>query len=99
VRELRNVLLAAHAQSAGGPIEVGEFLTTRPGSVDLSNAMAARRAFPVLRRETLDALERQYFGKLHRDTGGNLSEMARQSGLSRSTVREYLERHGLRATD
>jgi DNA-binding NtrC family response regulator len=99
VRELRNVVLAAHAQSAGGPIEVAEFLRSRRGAADSGEPTAARGAFAVLRRETLDALEREYFGRLLRETNGNLSEIARKSGLSRSTVREYLERHGLRASE
>jgi len=96
VRELRNVLVAAHAQSDGGPIEVTELLSARPAA-DWSPSSPARRAFPVVKRELLDGLERDYFARLHAETGGSLSEMARQSGLSRTTVREYLERHALRS--
>jgi len=53
--------------------------------------------FAVRKREVLDAFERKYFARLNREAGGNLSEMARMSGLSRPTIREYLERLGLRA--
>ncbi|HEV3191500.1 MAG TPA: sigma-54 dependent transcriptional regulator, partial [Polyangiaceae bacterium] len=96
VRELRNVLLAAHSQSEGGPIEVAEFLGSRPGGVVLSDHASSLGSFHVLKRETLDALERGYFVKLNREADGNLSEIARKSGLSRPQVREYLQRHGLR---
>ena len=61
--------------------------------------MGALRSFAVLKREALDAIEREYFAKLHAETGGNLSEMARLSGVARSTVREVLGRHGLRGTE
>jgi DNA-binding NtrC family response regulator len=99
VRELRNVVLAAHAQSEGGPIDVAPFLNARVTGIDLSNRASALRSFHVLKRETLDALEREYFGRLHGETDGNLSEMSRRSGLSRPMVREYLDRHGLRSAD
>jgi transcriptional regulator of acetoin/glycerol metabolism len=99
VRELRNVLIAAHAQSAGGLIEVAEFLSSRSARIDLGDVHASQTLFSVGKREVLDAFERDYFGRLHRETRGNLSEMARRSGLSRPTVREYLERHALRSQE
>jgi hypothetical protein len=80
---------AAHA--AERPIEVAEFLSRT--SIDLSNCVSLSGRFHVLKRETLDALERDYFAKLHGETGGNVSEISRRS------VREYLQRHGLRASD
>jgi len=55
--------------------------------------------FAVRKRELLDAFERKYFARLNREAGGNLSEMARRSGLSRPTIREYLDRLGLRARE
>jgi DNA-binding NtrC family response regulator len=100
VRELRNVLITAHAQSDGGPIEVAELLSSRPGRAELAEPRpSAQQPFAVRKRELLDSFEREYFGNLHRETGGNLSEMARRSGLSRPMVREYVERHGLRTAD
>jgi DNA-binding NtrC family response regulator len=99
VRELRNVVLAAHAQSAGGPIDFSEFMGARENGFDLSHGVSALRSFHVLKREMLDAFEREYFGKLYAETEGNVSEISRRSGLSRPMVREYLERHGLRASD
>jgi DNA-binding NtrC family response regulator len=99
VRELRNVLVTAHMQSGGGPIEVAGLLSSRGDPIDLGDARAAQALYAVRKREVLDALERDYFGRLYREASGNLSEMARRSGLSRPTVREILERHGLRTAD
>jgi transcriptional regulator of acetoin/glycerol metabolism len=65
----------------------------------MSDRISSLRSFHVLKRDVLDALEREYFTKLHAETGGNLSEMSRRSGLSRSTVREYLQRLGLREVE
>jgi DNA-binding NtrC family response regulator len=98
VRELRNVIVAAHAQSGGGPIEVTDFLhAPGPRLVGVRNGSGA--SFQERKRELLEAFERQYFADLHQETGGNVSEMSRRSGLERSTVRQYLARHGLRSSD
>jgi DNA-binding NtrC family response regulator len=99
VRELRNVVLAAHAQSAGGPLDVADFLGWGVSGNDLPHGACALRSFHILKREALGALEREYFAKLHGETAGNLSEIARRSGLSRPMVREYLQRHRLRAAE
>ncbi len=99
VRELRSVVLAAHAQSAGRLIEFSEFMSTREHGFDLSHRVSALGSFHVLKRELLDALEREYFGKMYAEASGNVSEMSRRSGLSRPMVRAYLERHGLRPSD
>ncbi len=95
-RELRNVVIAAHVQSEGGPIDFAAFLRNRGASKDLADPVASLRSFPVLKRETLERMERAYFERLAADTGGNLSEMSRRSDLARSQVREYVKRYGLR---
>ena len=101
VRELRNVILVAHAQSAGGPIDVAELLSTNSAGgtrIQMSDHLTASLAFDVRKRAVLDVFEREYFTVLARDAGGNISEMARRSGLSRPTLRTYLDRYGLRST-
>ena len=89
VRELRNVITLAHVHSNGGPFEVADLLVAHVDSP--SPAGAAPGPFQALKRE----FERDYFSALHRDTGGNLSEMSRRSGLARSSVREYVTRYRL----
>ena len=101
VRELRNVIVTAHAVSDGGPIEVTDLLGTRrpAGAGPLSDPISSARAFSVRKSELLEVFERQFFTELHKSAGGNVSEMARMSGLSRPTVRQYLDRYGLRVTE
>lgn len=48
--------------------------------------------------EAREAWTRAYFSALFSATGGNISEMARRSGLQRSHVRSYLRRLEIRAT-
>jgi DNA-binding NtrC family response regulator len=98
VRELRNVVVAAHAQSSGGPIDVADFLHAR-GAAMARLRNGSSRSFHDQKREVLEAFERQYFADLHHETGGNVSEMSRRSGIERSTVRQYLARHGLRGSE
>jgi DNA-binding NtrC family response regulator len=100
VRELRNVIVTAHALSNGGPIEVSELLgARRPAGVQPFDPISSARSFSVRKNEVLEVFERQFFGELHKVAGGNVSEMARMSGLSRPTVRQYLDRYGLRVVD
>jgi transcriptional regulator of acetoin/glycerol metabolism len=98
VRELRNVIVAAHAQSDGGPIEVADFLHARRAPL-ASPRNGSSKPFQELRREIVEAFERHYFAELHLETGGNVSEMSRRSGIERSTVRQYLARCGLRGSE
>jgi DNA-binding NtrC family response regulator len=99
VRELRNVLVAAHAQSSGGPIEVAELLSPGAGRARLVDRASSLQSYQVRKRELLEAFDREFFAALHRDTGGNISAASRRSGLSRSQVREYLDRYGLRSIE
>ncbi|MGH7298574.1 MAG: helix-turn-helix domain-containing protein, partial [Polyangiaceae bacterium] len=54
------------------------------------------RPYEAQRKEHTDAFDRAYFSALLRETGGNVSEMARMVDMERSTVRDYLKRLGLR---
>jgi len=92
VRELRNVIRAALAHSNGGPFEVADLLAPDGGRPLLVQG-GPGGAQPW--SEQIEKFEREFFSTLHRETGGNLSEMARRSGLARSTVRRYLARYGL----
>jgi DNA-binding NtrC family response regulator len=101
VRELRNVILTAHAVSNGGPMEVTDFLDRRRGlgEIMLADRASSTRSFSARKSEVLEVFEREFFGELHRNARGNVSEMARVSGLSRPTVRQYLARYGLRFSE
>ena len=50
-------------------------------------------AFGESKRAAGAAFERDYFSNLARRCKGNVSEMARQSGMERHHVRAYLRKH------
>jgi DNA-binding NtrC family response regulator len=101
VRELRNAVAVAYAQSEGGPIDFVELLSGGPprSTGVLSDRTSLLRPFTEQRQELVEGFERDYFTKLVQTAGGNVSEMARLSGLSRKTVREYLEHYRLRGSE
>ena len=55
-------------------------------------------AFSEAKRSAVSQFERSYFLELVRATKGNVSEMARQSGMERHHVRAYLRKYGLDKT-
>ena len=89
VRELKNVIAAALAfASDGGPIDLDEHLSIESRRVGSSRATTT---FQIARTE----FERTYWQDLHTRCEGNISEMARVSGMARPSVREYLARLGV----
>ena len=52
-------------------------------------------AFSDAKRQAIEAFERGYFTELSRRAKGNVSEMARQSGMERHHVRAYLRKYGV----
>jgi DNA-binding NtrC family response regulator len=99
VRELRNVIEVAFELSQGGPIEIPELGSRRRramGGGETHFQAALSRPYRDQRQEHVDAFDLSYFTALLRETKGNLSEVARVAGLDPKTVRERLERVGLR---
>jgi DNA-binding NtrC family response regulator len=95
VRELRNVIGLAVAYDTGDAIELGPHMSrsempTR-GRMSRIAGGTTVRTFAEAKLE----LEETYFRELHIECAGNVSEMARRSGVDRKTVRESLRRHGL----
>ena len=90
VRELVNVA------------SVAAMLADTPGAIDDVLALARDQsdpargpitAFAEAKRQALLDFERGYFGALQEAAAGNISEMARQSGMERHHVRAYLRKH------
>ncbi|HJL30725.1 MAG TPA: helix-turn-helix domain-containing protein, partial [Polyangiaceae bacterium LLY-WYZ-15_(1-7)] len=89
VRELRSFvrrLVALGEASVGAPAIETEMPDTI--RVDLPYADA--------KEAWLGAFERQYLGRLLDETGGNVTEASRRSGLARSRLHELVKKHGLR---
>ena len=92
VRELYNVVSSA-AMLADTPGAIDDVLTLARASDD---AMAGPlTAFGEAKRIAVADFERDYFTALSKRAKGNVSEMARQSGMERHHVRAYLRKCGI----
>jgi DNA-binding NtrC family response regulator len=90
VRELQNLVTVAMAYDRGGPIDLAEHVNPRAES-----RVPRRKGTGVWRNRTYAQSKREhdkgFFAGLYEASGGNLTEMARKSGLNRETVRIYLK--------
>jgi DNA-binding NtrC family response regulator len=96
VRELSNVASVA-AALAEDPGAIDDVLTLArdDGASPAAQPGAPPNEFGESKRAAITAFEREYFGTLARRCKGNVSEMARQSGMERHHVRAYLRKHGI----
>jgi DNA-binding NtrC family response regulator len=100
VRELVNVasVLATLGESAG--VDSIELLLPLEGrGALLEGAAPPATAFAEAKRAAVLHFERQYFAELFQASGGNVSEMARRSGMERHHVRAFLRKLGLMPTE
>ena len=93
VRELVNVAQVA-ATLADTPEAIDDVLTLARDSV-ADEPQRAQTAFAEAKRGSIASFEREYFTQLSRASKGNVSEMARQSGMERHHVRAYLRKYGI----
>jgi DNA-binding NtrC family response regulator len=90
VREVVNVASVA-AMLADTPGAIDDVLALTRDQTD--PARAPITAFAEAKRQSLLEFERTYFAALSDAAAGNVSEMARQSGMERHHVRAYLRKH------
>jgi DNA-binding NtrC family response regulator len=93
VRELVNVVSVA-ATLAQTPEAIDDVLLLARDEQPVRSTEAAT-AFSDAKRQAIIAFERNYFGELNKRAKGNVSEMARQSGMERHHVRAYLRKYGV----
>ncbi len=93
VRELVNVAQVA-ATLADTPDAIDDVLTLARDS-HADEPQRAQTAFAEAKRGAIATFERDYFTQLARGAKGNVSEMARQSGMERHHVRAYLRKYGI----
>jgi DNA-binding NtrC family response regulator len=93
VRELVNVASVA-ATLADTPGAIDDVLTLAK-DVAQDEPRAPSTAFGEAKRQAISAFEREYFTGLSKRSKGNVSEMARQSGMERHHVRAYLRKYGI----
>ena len=91
VRELKNVVTTAVLHTSGECIDVADL----PPHVCRTSGPSSPPSRPAAFFEALTRFERAYLSDLLVRAGGNLSEAARLSGLSRTSVRAKARQHGL----
>jgi DNA-binding NtrC family response regulator len=92
VRELVNVVSSA-ATLADTPGAIDDVLTLSRETDEGASGPAT--AFGEAKRAAIAVFERDYFASLSKRAKGNVSEMARQSGMERHHVRAYLRKCGV----
>jgi DNA-binding NtrC family response regulator len=93
VRELVNVVSVA-ATLADTPEAIDDVLLLRQDAEPEQSTQLAT-AFSEAKRQAVAAFEKNYFVDLNKRAKGNISEMARRSGMERHHVRAYLRKYGL----
>jgi DNA-binding NtrC family response regulator len=93
VRELVNVAQVA-ATLADTPEVIDDVLTLARDAA-AEGPERPQTAFAEAKRAAITGFERDYFVQLSRAAKGNVSEMARQSGMERHHVRAYLRKYGI----
>ena len=91
VRELQHVIERAVVVNVRGPIVAADL---GPGSHDRATGEHAA-APPLPLQEAKERFERAYFIDLLHSVGGNVSEAARQSHISRQALHRYLKQLGI----
>jgi DNA-binding NtrC family response regulator len=100
VRELRNAVCAAFALARPSEaLDVAAFVGDLARGAREPAARVIAGNYHDRRREELARFERDYFSALHQAAAGNVSQMARVSGLERVHVRAHLKRLGLIGQD
>jgi DNA-binding NtrC family response regulator len=94
VRELVNVAQVA-AMLAETPEAIDDVLTLARDASSGPGMAASASAFADAKRQAIASFEREYFSNLARRCKGNVSEMARQSGMERHHVRAYLRKYAI----
>ena len=97
VRELVNVASVA-ATLADTPGAIDDVLTLARDPVDAPRGIGPATAFSEAKRAAVATFERDYFTQLAKRSQGNVSEMARQSGMERHHVRAYLRKYHIEKT-
>jgi len=93
VRELVNVAQVA-ATLADTPDAIDDVLTLARDAV-ADSPQRPQTAFAEAKRGAISVFEKEYFSQLSKGAKGNVSEMARQSGMERHHVRAYLRKYGI----
>jgi DNA-binding NtrC family response regulator len=91
----------SHAASTPGAESTNETATIQGAEAPsaTTNGIGQETLTDVSREEALDVADYQYLVGLLQTHSGNVSEAAKQAGLSRQGMHKLLSKHGLRAAD
>lgn len=102
IRELENILERAAVLTSQDQIEVTDLAidlrtpTAAPvGQMESTSATAPDGAFPKDYREARDQFERAYLRQVIEQANGNMTQVARISGISRRNIYDKIEKLGL----
>jgi DNA-binding NtrC family response regulator len=94
VREMENVILQGMLFSQDVEILPGEVqlpASTRAAAPAAADNLPYREA----KERTLNAFNREYIGRLLEESGGNVSQAARECGLERQALQQIMRRYGI----
>jgi DNA-binding NtrC family response regulator len=95
VRELVNVASVAASLPTGAESVASLLPLERGGPSSGSEKIDLSTPYGEAKRQAISQFESRYFGDLFRATTGNVSEMARRSGMERHHIRPFLKKLGL----
>ncbi|WP_397569168.1 sigma-54-dependent transcriptional regulator [Schlesneria sp. T3-172] len=99
IRELRNVIERAVTLSRTDKIELADLPKPLRTATTNSASRQVSDIAEISREEALDNADRDYLTALLKKHEGNISQAARQAGLSRQGMHRLLSRHRLDAAD
>ncbi len=95
VRELVNVTSVAASLPTGAESIASLLPLEKGGAPSVSEKVDLSTPYGEARRTAISQFESRYFGELFRSAAGNVSEMARRSGMERHHIRPFLKKLGL----
>jgi two-component system response regulator HydG len=99
IRELRNVVERALALARSTRIELADLPATLQPEAVTRQAAKSTAAHPASHGQALEDAERDYVISLLKQNRGNVSQSAKQAGLSRQGLHGLLKKHGIAAAD
>jgi two-component system response regulator HydG len=99
IRELRNAIERGLAMARGDVIMPTDLPLAIQRAKPEGTARVEAKLRGASRADTLDDAERDYLASLLQENVGNVSQAARQAGMSRQGLHKLLKKHDLDATD
>ncbi|ACL04223.1 Two-component, sigma54 specific, transcriptional regulator, Fis family [Desulfatibacillum aliphaticivorans] len=100
VRELENTIIQAILFSEGGTLEPPK---TAPAATQTLSRISvpdlSAQSYKEAKESILEAFHRNYLGALLKETGGNVTQAAKNCGMERQNLQQILRRYNISAQD